>query len=261
MTLTAQAPDARIEEAAPSAIAKAVRVLRALALAGEESEGVTHIAQLAQLPKSTTHRVLSELIGAGLVGRREMRYCLGTGWFELQAALSSSEWSRLTELAKRPLAALFERTNATVHFGVLDDHEVLYLEKLTARGGTRIPTRVGSRMPAPCTALGKALLTFADPAVVRQILATPLPRASKHSIASPAMLARQLQQIKLVGLAYDLEESQAGVFCVAAPVFRRGTAVAAVSVTRVGSSSTLRADEGEVRRAAREIEAWIDTVD
>jgi DNA-binding IclR family transcriptional regulator len=253
-----RAPAPKDEEIALSSIAKAVRVLRALALAGDDADGVTHIAHLTNLPKSTTHRLLAELIDLGLVSRSDLRYRLGTGWFELQAALSCSEWVRLADRAKQPLAALFERTNATVHFGVLDDDHVLYLEKLTAKGGTRVPTRVGGRMPALCTALGKSIVAFSESAVLRAILSGPLPHVSRRSITSPRLIVRQLQQIRQTGVAYDLEESQSGVFCVAAPVFREGKVCAAVSVTRVGSPGAGRTDEADVRRAAQEIAAWID---
>lgn len=250
-----------VEEAAddsPSAIAKAVRVLRSLALAGDSADGVTHIASLAGLPKSTTHRVLAVLLEEGLVSRSGQLYRLGPGWFELQSALSSSEWHRIVTQAKKPLASLFEKTEATVHFAVLDGEEVLYLEKLTAQGGTRVPTRVGERTPALCTALGKSLVAQADPATIHSILSRPLPVVSRHSITSPRIILNQLGQARGSGIAYDHEEVAPGVFCVAAPVFRAGKAIAAVSVTRVGSSATTEADAGAVRQTAQDITRWVE---
>jgi DNA-binding IclR family transcriptional regulator len=232
-----------------SSIAKAARVLRALALAGSGDARVTDLAALAELPKSTTHRVLAELISQGLVSHTGQRYRLGTAWFALQSALCSSEWLRLAEQARRPLASLFERTDATVHFAVLDGAQVLYLEKLTGRGGTAVLTRVGARMPTTCTAVGKALLAHADPAVVRSTLSKPLPRRCQRSVVLPQLLADQLKEVRRTGLAYDLEETQPGVCCVAAPVFNNGKAVAAVSVTRVGGG-IVAAHALEVRRAA-----------
>lgn len=241
-----------------SSIAKAVRVLRSLAQAGDDDDGVTHIATLAGLPKSTTHRVLAVLIDEGLVSRNDQRYRLGPGWFELQSALSSSEWQRLVDQARMPLASLFETTGATVHFGVLDGNDVLYLEKLTARGGTRVPTRVGERRPALCTALGKALIAYSGPDRMRSVLSQPLPCLSRRSITSPRMLQNQLLDIRRKGVSHDLEESQQGVFCVAAPVFRSSELVAAVSVTRVSGTPTTASDEAAVRRAARDICAWVN---
>jgi DNA-binding IclR family transcriptional regulator len=247
--------------ASPSSIAKAARVLRALALSGLGGAGVTRLAALACLPKSTAHRVLSELVCEGLVSHTDQqRYRLGQGWFELQSALSTSEWVRLVEQAKSPLAALFEATGATVHFGVLDGDMVLYLEKLTARGGTAVPTRVGARFPLTCTALGKALLAHADDVTVRSILVNRLPVMSSRSITQPNLLLRQLAGIRDEGVAYDREESQAGVFCAAAPVFRSGQVVAAVSVTRTGGRGLVPADLAEVQRAAKRIAEWLVTI-
>jgi len=248
-------------EDGPSSIAKAVRVLRALALAGDSADGVTHIAELANLPKSTTHRVLAVLIQEGLVSRSDQRYRLGPGWFELQSALSSAEWHRIVRQAKKPLASLFETTSATVHFAVLDGEDVLYLEKLTGRRGTMVPTRVGERKPALCTALGKSLVAHADAANVHSLLSRPLPVISNRSIRSPRIILKQLNEIRRVGVAYDFEEVQPGVFCVAAPVFRSGKAIAAVSVTRVGGATTTSADAAAVRRAASEITRWVETND
>jgi DNA-binding IclR family transcriptional regulator len=241
-----------------SSIAKAVRVLRSLALAGDDADGVTHIAELANLPKSTTHRVLAVLIDEGLVSRSDQRYRLGPGWFELQSALSSSEWHRIVRQARRPLASLFETTEATIHFAVLDGEEVLYLEKLTGRHGTMVPTRVGERKPALCTALGKSLVAHADPADVHTLLSKPLPVVSQRSITSPRIILSQLAEIRRTGVAYDFEEIQPGVSCVAAPVFRSGKAIAAVSVTRVGGSATNPKDALAVRRAATEITRWVE---
>lgn len=242
----------------PSSIAKAVRVLRSLALAGDAADGVTHIAELANLPKSTTHRVLAVLIDEGLVSRSDQRYRLGPGWFELQSALSSSEWHRIVRQAKRPLASLFETTEATVHFAVLDGDDVLYLEKLTGRNGTIVPTRVGERKPALCTALGKSLIAHADAAHVHSMLSKPLPMVSRRSITSPQIILHQLTETRRSGVAYDFEEVQPGVSCVAAPVFRSGKAIAAVSVTRVGRGVTSPSDASAVRRAATEITRWIE---
>jgi DNA-binding IclR family transcriptional regulator len=243
----------------PCSIAKAVRVLRSLALAGDSDDGVTHIAELASLPKSTTHRVLAVLIAEGLVSRSEQRYRLGPGWFELQSALSSSEWHRIVRQAKRPLASLFESTAATVHFAVLHGDDVLYLEKLTGRNGTVVPTRVGERKPALCTALGKSLVAHADAATVHTMLSKPLPIVSRRSITSPRIIMNQLTEIRRSGVAYDFEEIQTGVSCVAAPVFRSGKAIAAVSVTRVGNGANNPGDVAAVRRAAADITRWVES--
>lgn len=256
MTVDVELPAEIDPDPGSSSIAKAVRVLRSLAQAGRDADGVTHIAALAELPKSTTHRVLSVLIDEGLVSRSDQLYRLGPAWFELQSAISSSEWRRMATLASKPLAKLFETTGATVHFAVLDGLDVLYLDKLTARGGTAVDTRVGDRKPALCTALGKALLAHCDPCTMRNLLENPLPIMARRSIVSPRVALNNLDKVRQTGLSFDREEVQSGVFCVAAPVLISGRAVAAVSATRVGRPTTA-SDGVAVRRAAHEIAYWL----
>lgn len=236
-----------------SSVAKAVRLLRALAAIDGEDAGISELALRTGLPKSTTHRVLAELIQEDLAARNGKRYRLGRGWFALQSALSSSEYGRLTEAARRPLADLFETRRACVHLGVLLGSEVLYLEKLTAPGGTRVPTRVGGKMPATCTALGKAMLAHSDMATIRSVLSARPAMRSARSIVVPQLLFDQFTGIRKSGFAYDLEESQPGVFCVAAPVIVSSEVVAAVSLTRMDSDKTLSTDATYVRRAAQKI--------
>lgn len=258
MTLTTPAPTSCEETLGNvSSIAKAARVLRALASLGGRDTGVTQIAVASELPKSTTHRILSELINEGLVAHIGPKYQFGPGWFLLQGVLSSSSWMSLVAQAQTPLARLFERTGATVHLAVLHDDQVLYLEKLTASGGTAVPTRVGSRMPATCTAVGKALLAH-NTEMLRYVLAKPLPVSARGSITAPGLLLRQLDKIRRDGAAYENEESHAGVHCVAAPIFQDERVVAAVSVTRVGGQGLEPTDADRVRRTAFEIGCWLE---
>lgn len=236
-----------------SSIAKAARLLRALARCQGGEAGVTELALAAALPKSTVHRVLAELIQEGLVTHTSSRYQFGAGWYALQLSCSCSGWGGLLDAARRPLEQAFEASGATVHLAVLEDNQVLYLEKLTARGGTRIPTRVGGRMPPTCTALGKVLLAYSDISVLRSVLSHNLPRPSPRSIVLPRLLLDQLAQIRQNGYAFDFEEMRPGLFCVAAPILRDGQAVAAVSLARIGSNAHMTSDRNHARRAAGEI--------
>jgi DNA-binding IclR family transcriptional regulator len=240
-----------------SSIGRAARVLRALARTGAGEAGVTQIAREAALPKSTTHRVLAELTTEDLVTHVGSRYQLGPGWFAMNA-LKTSQWVDMVDRARVPLARLFERTSSTVHFGVLNGGEVLYLEKLTGRGGTAVHTRVGMQLPATCTGLGKALLAHATPSVVRDLTSDALPVRSRASITMPGLLLRQLEEVRRTGVAYDLEESQAGVFCAASPIICGREVVAAVSVTRFGTRGLAATDAQETSAAADELASWLE---
>jgi DNA-binding IclR family transcriptional regulator len=240
-----------------SSIAKATRLLQSLARCEAGEAGVTELALAAGLAKSTTHRVLAELVAEELVAHSGARYRMGAGWYALQMTRNSSDWGSLIDCARTPLEEVFEATGASVHLAVLESSQVLYLEKLTARGGTRVPTRVGTYMPATCTALGKALLAYGDVSAVRKVLSKDMPRRSARSTVVPRLLLDQLADIRRSGFANDFEEAQAGLFCVAAPVVHRGRSVAAVSLARIGSAANMAADRMHVLRTARQISAML----
>ena len=112
-------------------------------------------------------------------------------------------------------------------------------------------------MPATCTALGKALLAFGDPAVVQSLLLRPLPRVTAHSITVPRLLVDDLVRARRDGVARESEEAGLGFACLAAPVLVAGRPVAAVSMSHpVGVPFTTR-HETMVREAAQRIAAMI----
>ena len=221
-----------------SSAAKALALLAAMAEATEAEFGVTRLGELVGVPKSTAHRLLKVLEGRGFVDRVGVKYRVGPLFFRLSEAARWSEYGELREVACRPLAWLFERSQAVaVHLAVLCGPDVLYLDKICKPAGTRLPSRVGGRFPATCTALGKAVLAHSTSAEVASVLGEPLVRATPRSVTGPGRLAAQLAEIKRVGYATESEEACHGMVCVAAPVLIGGTARAAVSlsVPSVGS--------------------------
>ena len=127
---------------------------------------------------------------------RRQRYRLDSAWFAVQSASAFVSCGGSWKKPRRPLISLHERTGATVHLAVLDGEGVLYLEKVAdgsepcARG--RAPAQ--AHLPATCTAVGKALLAYADAATVRSIMSRPLPRLCGRSIVLPRLLNDQLRR-------------------------------------------------------------------
>jgi DNA-binding IclR family transcriptional regulator len=223
-----------------SSASKVLMLLDFIAQAKGRALGVSDLAATVGMPKSTTHRLLKALEGQGFVGRMGPKYRLGPRFLELGGLGEATRWSEydeLRDLAVEPIEWLFERVACTVHLAVLEGHEVLYIEKVTGVGGLRIPSRVGGRMPATCTALGKAMLAFSTPQVVVHTLRSPLPRVTAHSIVMPRLLIEQLAGIRATGVAHEYEESRLGLSCLAAPVLQDGQAVAAISVSDVNSTA------------------------
>jgi DNA-binding IclR family transcriptional regulator len=233
-------------------VSKALSLLTTLAGSPNGTLGVSELALASGLPKSTAHRLLQELQAHDLVDRDGSRYCVGNGLMMLYAAVRRSSHGQLRDLAQPALSWLFERTQYTVHLGVLYRTRVLYVEKITGRDGTRIPSRVGDTMPLTCTSLGKALLALSPQQLVRATLNGPLPRRTPYSILNRQVLLNQLAQTRSTGLAYDREESRLGISCVASPVMVGTRAVAAVSIA--GLTTTFDPRHGrELLAAAAQI--------
>ncbi|WP_344222582.1 IclR family transcriptional regulator [Kribbella sancticallisti] len=189
---------------------------------------LTELAAKAGLTKTTAFRLVGDLVRLGLLEREGERYRLGGALFELGSLVPRRH--DLRETALPFLQDLFESTRQTVHFGIRDDRDVVYLERIHGHDAIPLPSRIGGRLPLTCTAIGKALLAFSLPELTEAILADPLPRLTSFSITDPVRLRTALEQTQVSGLAYEEQEAALGVSCIAAPVFSGAVAVAAVSV-------------------------------
>ncbi len=210
-------------------VARAFRLLDAF---GHDRPELTvrELALRSGVARSTTHRLVGELLEWGALERGERGVRLGVKLFELGARAPVPH--RLVEGASPHLHALREVTGLTANLAVREGDHVVYLEKIGARD-LRVPhSRLGGRGELHATALGKAILAFSPAPVVDAVLARPLRALTRATITDPDALRTELARVRRAGAAYDLAESFDGLFCVAAPVRdRRGIALAALSVT------------------------------
>jgi DNA-binding IclR family transcriptional regulator len=135
----------------------------------------------------------------------------------------------------------------------LRDADVVYLEKLPSRRSVSTPATVGDRLPANCTAVGKALLAFSDEKSAAYALDGPLRRRTAHSLNTPDEIRRQLASVKAAGYATDREEAAPGLACVAVPVLVGDRAVAALSVAFQSSAGSGEVLLNPLRQAAAAI--------
>ncbi|MCX4767327.1 IclR family transcriptional regulator [Streptomyces sp. NBC_01275] len=189
---------------------------------------LSELSERTGLPKPTVHRLAADLIGLGWLERVGPQYRLGAKLFELGSLVPHR--LDLRETALPFLQDLFEATRETVHLGVRDGLDVVYLERIHGHEALRLPSRIGGSLPLSCTGVGKALLAFSGAELTEELLARPLPSLTPHSITDPARLRTALEKIQVSGLAYEEQEAAPGVSCIAAPVFAGGAAVAALSV-------------------------------
>ena len=198
--------------------------------------GVRDLSLKVNLPKGTTHRLLSSLSYLGYVRQdtKTRNYLLGFKLVELGNILLSQ--LDLRREAAPFLKDLAERTKETIHMVILDQDEVVYIDKVEGDNnpsGLRMASRIGLRNPAHSSAVGKVLLShFSDEALGQFLRRKGLLRRTENTITDPAQLKEHLKIVRDQGYAIDDEENEKGVRCVGAPIYdEAGNAVAAISIS------------------------------
>lgn len=241
---------------ATTSVGKALAVLAAFR-GDEVLLGLTQVAERASVPKSTAHRLLGIFVEHGFVERAGARYRLSRMMFELGNAVADGGPRMLRSAAAPFLSGLYETTHAAVHLAVLEDLDVLCVDKIYGHGSVQVPFQIGRRRPALCTALGKAILAFAPADLRKRALESPLPRLTPHTQVDPCRLATALGTAARTGIAYAVEGVQLGAWCVAVPILRPGGAVpfGAISLSFPIATRLPANAEGDLRHAAEAIAA------
>lgn len=196
----------------------------------DEGLGVSELARRANLPKSTVSRIAADLVEQRFLDRDGDMLYLGVRLFELGQTVEQPR--RLRQLALPVMTDLRDATGQTVHLAVLEGIDVVFIA--IVRGGSmpRPLARVGGRLPAHATALGKAILAFSPHHVVERIADGGLERRTPHTLVDPSALLRQLVEIRRNGTATEREECAMERICTASPILGHGDApIAAISVT------------------------------
>ena len=212
---------------------------------------LTGLVARTGLPKTTVFRIAEEMTDLGWIERREGRYAIGTKLFE-HASLAGPRTS-VRDSALPFLQDLCAATRETTHLAVIDGNEIIYLEKLVGRRPVTTLSRVGGRMPALCTGLGKVLTAFSPQDVREDTIGAGVEARTPHTLTRPWKIRRELARIRHEGVGYDHEECGLGLHCVAAPVTGPdGSCVAAVSVTGPADRPNVNRVAPLVRHAARQ---------
>lgn len=236
------------QSSAPSVLARVTAILAAFDRE-RQTLGISELARRTGLAKSTVHRLTGEMAQHGLLERRSEGVVLGLRLFELGELVPRQ--LDLRGAALPYMADLRAATKQTVHLAVLEKTEVVYVEILRHRDAPPLPSRVGGSLPAHATAIGKAILAFSGPDVIEAVLRTGLPRLAERTITNPSLLRRNLKSARAHGIAYDYEESQAGLVCAASPITVANGAVAgALSVSGWAGRLNVRRIGPAVRTAA-----------
>lgn len=211
---------------------RAMQVLDAL-LEARSPLRLEEISTLTKLPKSTTFRIVVNLLQGQYLVETEEGYWLGLKMLRFGALVE--EKLELVQQARPFLHQLRDQVNETVHLGALDDgFRVVYLDKFPTQHAVGLMmSRVGITVPMHCTALGKTMAAFRSEAEISHWIQTHgLEPATDATITDKDAFLRELRGIRSRGYAVDEGEFEISVRCVAAPIRNRtGNVIAAVSVS------------------------------
>ncbi len=220
----------------PNQLVKSVdRALNILEVVSQSKEplGVTELSNKMDLNKSTVYRMLNTLQYRGYIAQdnENDKYTTGLKLFELGSLVINELDLRKATISY--LEDLMKLTGETVHLGILDDGEVIYIEKVESSETIRMHSKIGKRVYAHNTSLGKILLAYSDEEVMENILNNKgLPKTTENTIIKQKKFKKHLQQVKEQGYAVDNEESEKGINCIAGPIFdHKGEITAAFSIS------------------------------
>lgn len=230
-----------------AAVDKAMTLLACFGLDDlAEGLGVSELARRSNLGKSTAFRILGILERNGAVERIGSAYRLGHQMHDIGAQVYPAEHIRIRDRLTPFLADLYIATGQTVHLAVLRGSDVLYLNKLYGHRHLPSPSRIGGRVPAHCTAVGKALLAHQNTFRPED---AELEMRTKNTVVDSVSLGRELIDIRQSGISFDREEILVGLNCVGAVVTGGlGQPVAAMSVSGTSSSLDLSTHTNVLRR-------------
>jgi IclR family transcriptional regulator, KDG regulon repressor len=239
-----------------TAVDKAFELL-AIFPGGGTMVGVSELARTSAMSKSTVFRLLTAMERNGVVERCDGRYRLGRRLYDIGSQVYEPQPGSLHELLSPVMASLYERSRETVHLGVLLDQEVALLGRLHGRRTTPRALRVGSRFPAHCSAMGKAMLAYsADAAEV--LIVRGLPARTPNTIVSPTDFRAELGRIRRAGIAISEQESRIGLTCVATALRdEAGRPLAALALSGPSAGFDVRHNQTLLRSVTAEAERLV----
>jgi DNA-binding IclR family transcriptional regulator len=192
---------------------------------------MTQIAEQVGINKSTVHRLLATLEKNRFVERD-----LATGLYRpgirlIQMAYLTLEHNDLRRLAAPLLRQLCDLQRENVNLSVLDDVDVVYVDVIESAQRVKLAASSGQRLPAFCTASGKAILAFMPEETVKRILERGMPKYTQRTLVTSKEIFNDFSQTREWGFAISDQEFEDGINAIAAPIFNANNQpIASVSV-------------------------------
>jgi IclR family transcriptional regulator, KDG regulon repressor len=245
-------------------VGKALDVLDQVAAKGKPVRFSELLSESAH-PKASLYRFLQTLVRQGMLAYDDNLQTYSLGIRLVRLAHAAWRQSSIAPIARPFVKELSEVVGETVHLAQLDGGQVLYVDKRNAADPIDMYSQAGKIGPGYCTGVGKALMAYQDPAELDEVIKKQsFYKYTEATLITEEALRADLDMIRKEGVAFDREEHEPGIICIAAPILSStGRPIGALSIT----TSTLRNNlEGlkQVRPAlldaaskiAAAVEAW-----
>ena len=251
-----------VREGADGTVGKALQIMDMVADAGRPLR-FTELQAASPLPKATLYRLVQTLTNQGMLVYDCDRQTYAPGLRLVRLAHAAWRQSSLAPIARPHIDALSAEVGETIHLAQLDRAQVLYVDKRNAVRPVEMYSQAGKVGPGYCTGVGKAMLAHLPEAerqaAVRMQAFYP---HTEHTITSVAALEAELETIRAEGVAYDRDEHEPGIMCIAAPVLTAGgRLLGALSITSASGNGLdgLSRHRPALLRTAAEIAAAAET--
>lgn len=211
------------------------------------------LLESSRFPKATLYRFLQTLTSQGMLSYDPDRQTYAPGMRLVRLAHAAWTQSSLAPIARNHLDQLSADTGETVHLAQMDSSQVLYVDKRNASQPVEMFSQAGRVGPAYCTGVGKAMLAhLPDHDLARAIAQQSFHKFTETTLTTEADLRAELQVIRRRGHAFDREEHEPGIICIAMPILtRNGRVLGGLSVTGPTARHTLERLEEWAPRIAQ----------
>lgn len=209
------------------------RVLNILELLASSTEGLTltEIAEAIDAPKSSILPFIHTMAQRKFIfqNKNTNKYSIGIASFCVGSSYSNN--MSALEFIKSEMRYIVKKTNEICQMGILDKGQVLYIAKVDSENPIRIISSVGKRLPAYCTALGKAMLCNTTIEDIKKLYPKGLIPFTSKTVTSFEELEKQLEEVRKTNIAYEFGEINEPSYCLSTPLTKDGDILAAISVS------------------------------
>ncbi|WP_181348090.1 IclR family transcriptional regulator [Thalassobacillus sp. CUG 92003] len=242
-------------ERSPTSLENALYALKCFSSSNPEL-GVSELSEELGVGVSTAHRLLVSLAEENFIvkNRETQKYALGLSILELTHTVT--EQIHIIRESTPILKHLRDETGESAHLSIIDDTQLIYLQKEESPYSTQLDTFLGKHNPVYCTGAGQTILAYQSKGEINKVLSGEMTAFTENTLTRPEKLKEKLAHIRQAGYTISDQEYQTGIFSISSPVYNKENAViAAISI--VGPVQRMKPSEdsliGKVMMAGRDL--------